>query len=71
MSNNTRKPFYIIYLSAVYYACCVMVTVGYPPTEDPLEKIYSMFLMIILSVIIFLFSKRIRLLLAIQWELLL
>ena len=27
-----------------------MVTVGFPPTDDPAEKIYSMVLMVLLSV---------------------
>ena len=53
MADLTIKPFYIVYISAVYFSCCVMVTVGYPPTDDPLEKLYSMVLMVILSVSIF------------------
>lgn len=46
-----------VYITSLYYTACVMVTVGIAPTNDPIERIYSIILMILLSVLIFFFYK--------------
>ena len=40
----------VVYINSLYFTVASMVTTGMVPTNDTIEKIYSMILMVLLSV---------------------
>ena len=50
MTNIDIESKTVVYINSCFFAVATMVTAGMIPTNDTIEKFYSMFLMVLLSV---------------------
>ena len=50
MTNIDIESKTVVYINSCFFSVATMVTAGMIPTNDTIEKVYSMFLMVLLSV---------------------